>query len=266
MAELRRVTEEVMGMPITLAAPEPGLPEEAVADAFSDLRWVDRTFSPFIPESAVSLINRGEIRVQEAPAEVLEVLDLCARFERLTNGCFSAWVRGRLDPSGLVKGWAIDRVCSRLERSGAASYMVDAGGDIAVRGGDVDGPWRVGVRHPLEKDKVVRVVEANDLAVATSGTYEKGDHILDPRTGLAATTLLSFTVIGPDILQADVFATSACVMGWEEGLRFLDNLPGYEGYAIDHHLVGHFTRGFARYCTATCGEGQSPAASSLARV
>ena len=110
-------------------------------------------------------------------------------------------------------------------------------------------PWRVGIRHPVERDKVARVVLAEDLAVATSGSYEKGDHIVNPYADRPAADLLSFTVVGPDILSADVYATAAFAMG-EAGLEFIDGVAGYEGFAISRSLIVSWTAGFDRYCVA----------------
>ena len=215
---------------------------------FADLRHIDAVFSPFKPESAVSHINSGALAITDAPPLVREVLDLCRTYEERTHGFFSAWREGRLDPSGLVKGWAIKRAAALLDARGHRHYFVDAAGDVRTRGERAPGlPWRVGIRHPVERDKVVRVVLANDLAVATSGTYEKGSHIYDPHTGRAATELLSLTVLGPSIVDADVFATAAFAMGGD-ALAFIEEQPGYEAYAIGHDLRGTWTSGFDAYC------------------
>jgi thiamine biosynthesis lipoprotein len=217
----------------------------AVLDAvFADLRWVDRTFSPFIADSAVARIGAGTLREADADAEVREVLELCRMYEAATEGAFAAWRSGRLDPCGLVKGWAIDRACEILERAGHRSYTVDGAGDVRARGCRGDGrPWRVGIRHPARHDRVVHVVDAVDLAVATSGTYERGRHIVDPRTGRAVGELVSLTVVGPDIVEADVYATAGFVMG-RAGIAFIEDQPGYEAYAIDRDLFAASTTGY----------------------
>ena len=189
----------------------------------------------------MSRINRGELRPEDAGQLVNQAIDLCRLYERATDGYFSAWIAGRFDPSGLVKGWAIDRACSILDRYGYRDYFVDAGGDVQTRGRNAEGgPWRVGIRHPIERDKVARVVLASGLAVATSGTYEKGEHILDPHSGKPANAWLSFTVVGPDILETDVYATACFAMGIA-GLDFMSRVAGYEAYAIDLRFGAHFT-------------------------
>jgi thiamine biosynthesis lipoprotein len=247
MASVRRV-EEVMGMPVTVQVVDKTAEAEALDRVFEDFSLLDRTFSPFRPDSKVSRINRGELQLDEAGGLAEQAIALCRQYERATHGYFSAWIAGRFDPSGLVKGWAIDRACSILDGYGYRDFFVDAGGDVQTRGHNADGrPWRVGVRHPIERQKVARVVLASGLAVATSGTYEKGEHIIDPHTGKPANALLSFTVVGPDILQADVYATAGFAMG-SGGLEFVARSRGYEAFAIDRNLRALYTVGFEALC------------------
>ena len=242
-----------MGMPVTVDVRDPNASAGALDDVYADLVRTDRLFSPFLPESEISRIRDGRLAVAEAGPLVHEVLELCRVFERDTDGYFSAWHEGKLDPSGLVKGWAIARGAAILDSRGYRDYFIDAGGDVMTRGHS--GPraaWRVGIRHPVERDKVVRVILASDLAVATSGTYEKGSHIYDPHTGAPATELLSMTVVGPRIVEADVYATAAFAMGLA-GLEFIEGRAGYEAYAIDKELRGHWTTGFDNYCEQVSG-------------
>src|ERR1700693_3273375 len=150
---MRRV-QEVMGMPVTVQVVDVAAEGEALDKVFDDFALLDRTFSPFLAGSEVSRINRGELRLEDASPLVSQAIDLCRLYERATDGYFSAWIAGRFDPSGLVKGWAIDRACSILDRYGYRDFFVDAGGDVQTRGRNAQGgPWRVGVRHPVERDK-----------------------------------------------------------------------------------------------------------------
>ncbi len=244
-----REVRELMGMPVTIAvADDQPATRLAVEEAFADFALLDRTFSPFLPGSAVSRVNRGELRLGQAGELVDQAANLCQLYEQATDGYFSAWPEGRFDPSGLVKGWAIDRAGSILSRHGCRDFYVDAGGDVLARGeSTAGGAWRVGIRHPVNRAEVVRVVLAANLAIATSGTYEKGDHIRNPHTGAPATDWLSFTVAGPDIFNADIYATAAFAMG-EEGLAFIERTSGYEAYAIDRKLIGSWTAGFDALC------------------
>lgn len=237
-----------MGMPITVDVRDSAADAAAFDAVFAELRDIDELFSPFKIESAISRINDGRLAPGDAPLLVREVLALCAQYERRTRGFFSPWHAGRLDPSGLVKGWALGRAAAILDGRGYRDYFIDGAGDVWARGHSASrAPWRVGIRHPVERDKVVRVVLASDLAVATSGTYEKGEHIYDPHTGLPTTALLSMSVVGPSIVDADVFATAAFAMG-PEGLDLIESEPGYEAYAIDRDLRATWTTGFDALC------------------
>jgi thiamine biosynthesis lipoprotein len=237
-----------MGMPITVDVRDADASADVLDEIYADLVRIDGLFSPFLPESEVSRIGDGRLAVDHSGPLVHEVLELCRAFERDTDGYFNAWYGGKLDPSGVVKGWAIARAAASLDTRGYDDYFIDAGGDVRTRGHSAPGaPWRVGIRHPVERDKVARVILATDLAVATSGTYEKGPHIYDPHTGAPATELLSMTVVGPSILEADVYATAAFAMGLA-GLEFIEHRSGYEAYAIDKKLRGHWTTGFDDYC------------------
>jgi thiamine biosynthesis lipoprotein len=233
-----------MGMPVTVQVVDDSAQSEALDKVFEDFALLDRTFSPFLAGSEVSRINRAELRPEDAGQLMKQAIDLCRLYEQATEGYFSPWIAGRFDPSGLVKGWAIDRACSILDGYGYRDFFVDAGGDVQTRGRNAEGgPWRVGVRHPVERDKVACVVLVSGLAVATSGTYEKGEHIVDPHTGKPAGALLSFTVVGPDILQADVYATAGVAMG-VPGLEFVTRTARYEAFAIDDQLRAWYTPGF----------------------
>jgi len=225
-----------MGTMVTIDVrdPHPREPavEAAVNAAIAWLHEVDATFSTYRTGSEISRMGRGELKESECSPEVREVLGLCAEVARRSGGCFDIHSGGRLDPSGLVKGWSVQRAAELLRAAGARSYFVGAGGDIVTRGEAAPGErWRVGIRHPEIADQVAMVLEAGDLAIATSGAYERGDHILDPRTGRAPCGLLSMTVVGPSLTYADAFATAAFVMG-EQGLHWIAGMNGYEALAI----------------------------------
>ncbi len=221
-----------MGTVVTLDIRDRDLPEAAVDEAIAWFHEVDATFSTYRPESEISRISRGELSPRECSAEVHEVLGLCAEVTRRSRGCFDIQLGGRLDPSGLVKGWSVQRAAEMLQASGARNFFIGAGGDIVTRGVPAGQQrWRVGIRHPEIGDRVAAVLEAGDLAVATSGAYERGEHIVDPRTGRAPVGLLSMTVAGPSLTYADAFATAAFVMG-EAGLAWVAGIDGYDALAI----------------------------------
>jgi thiamine biosynthesis lipoprotein len=225
--------EHVMGMPIVDGGA--GHPHDAVLDRMFDwLRVVDATFSTYKADSEVSRINRGELALEDASPDVREVLDRCEELRHETKGYFDAHPASpsELDPSGLVKGWSVDRAAVILDEAGLRNYCVNAGGDMLVRGRAIpDDVWRVGIQHPLELDKVAKVVVSNDLAVATSGAYARGEHVIDPHTRRAPEGVLSVTITGPVLATADAYATAAFAMGLE-GPKWTARLRGYEAMTI----------------------------------
>jgi FAD:protein FMN transferase len=220
--------------------------DDAVARAQAELRWVDDVFSTWKPQSPVSRLRRGEIRVDEAPPEVAEVLELCRRAREASDGWFDPWAMpGGVDPTGLVKGWAVQRALAIIKDSGAPAAMINAGGDIAVYGQPAPGqPWRIGIENPLALDRLLLTADlAGAGALATSGSYQRGRHLIDPRTGQATTRLLAATVIGHDLGYADALATGLYASGGRL-LERISLLVGYHGFVVDGRGNVHASRGF----------------------
>jgi len=240
-------TERVMGILVRVAVRDGGCDPPAVDAAFAWLRFVDATFSTYLPVSEISRIGRGELEPADAHPLVRAVLARCQRLRAETGGAFDARapLGGPPDPSGYVKGWAVERAAALLQAGGARDLCVDAGGDVCLRGG----PWRVGVRHPRRRDRLAAVLELRDGAVATSGAYERGPHIVDPRTGRPAAGALSVTIVGPDLGTADAYATAAFAMG-RRGPAWTARLEGYGAMTIldDDRVLD--TAEFARHCPA----------------
>lgn len=210
---------------IHVRGPDPGGPAVAgvVRACFDELRWVEEVFSLYRPASPLSRLRRGELAIEQAVAlhpEIGEVIDLCQEATHKTHGSFS-WLlpdaEGALliEPTGLVKGWAVARCADRLERLAGHAYCINAGGDIAVGGLDAtaggDRPWRIGLEDPTDTGAVARVVALRQGAVATSGTAARGAHLVDPRTGERVGCPGSVSVVGPSVLWADVWATALFV-------------------------------------------------------
>jgi len=243
--------ESMMGTVITVDVRDPGIGEAAVDSAFAWFREVDGTFSTFRLDSEINRLDRGEIAERECRPEVWEVLGLCAEVERRSGGCFDIHAAGRLDPSGLVKGWSVERAAAQLQAAGARNFFIAAGGDLVARGEPApDRHWRVGIRHPELADRVAAVLAVRDIAVATSGCYERGEHIVDPRTRRAPAGLLSMTVIGPNLTYADAFATAAFVMG-EAGAAWVSGIDGYDALAITEDRRTMWTAGLDRLLVRT---------------
>jgi thiamine biosynthesis lipoprotein len=210
--------EHIMGMPIVVEVRDGDVPD----DVFDWFRHVDETFSTYKDGSEVSRIRRGELALEDASDEVRGVYARCAELRDETSGFFDVDAVDR-DPSGYVKGWAVDRAAEML----TGEYAINAGGDIRTRG-----PWRIGIQHPLEPQAVAKVVEGDDLAVATSGGYERGDHVRDPHSDYAPAGILSVTITGPELGTADAYATAAFAMGGHRAPNWTARLRGYEAMTI----------------------------------
>ncbi|MGW0878710.1 FAD:protein FMN transferase [Streptomyces sp. NPDC002671] len=217
---------------------EPGAVRAALREAVAGLHRADAVFSTYREDSEVSRLARGELTPAECAPELTEVLELAAEAERVSEGWFSTRYRGALDPTGIVKGWAAERAARLLAAvDGVCGVSVNGGGDVQLLG--VPEPhraWRTGVSDPLRPGGLAAVISAAgvpELAVATSGTAERGEHIVDPRTGRPAVTdLLAVTVVGPRLTWVDCWATAAFAMGSRAGLAWLESLPDTEALLI----------------------------------
>ena len=230
---VRRV-EHIMGMPVVVDVRDEDFDESVLERMFDWLRSADATFSTYKEDSEISRLNRGELALAAAHPDVREVLDRCEALRVETDGYFDlrAAAADAIDPSGLVKGWAVDRVASILDESGSRNYAVNVAGDMRLRGRAVPEPcWSVGIQHPLDTNAVAAVVEANDLAIATSGAYARGEHVIDPHTRRPPVGVLSVTITGPELATADAYATAAFAMG-EAGTHWTARLHGYEAMTI----------------------------------
>ncbi|HVC41214.1 MAG TPA: FAD:protein FMN transferase [Candidatus Saccharimonadales bacterium] len=254
--ESRKVrAEPLMGTVIALDVRDPGLPEEVIDSVFAWFRQVDATFSTFRSDSEISRLSRRELGLSECSRDVREVIFLCDEVCRRSDGCFDIWTGGRCDPSALVKGWSVERASQMLAAAGARNFFINAGGDIIARGRPArDRAWRVGIRHPEQTDRLAAVLAVSDLAVATSGTYERGEHIVDPRTRNPPTGLLSMTVIGPSLAYADAYSTAAFVMG-DRGASWVAGIDGYAALAITEQHRTVWTEGADHLIVRDCPTG-----------
>jgi thiamine biosynthesis lipoprotein len=238
---VRRKVAQVMGMPISLALRgrhvDDGVAESAWQEALGILDEVDRVFSPYRATSVISRLDRGDIDLVDCPAEVLEVLDLGERARRESAGAFDVRRRdaeGRiaLDPSGVVKGWAVERAARAIERLPDTDFCLSAGGDMICRSSQPSAPaWRIGIEDPHDPQRVVAVVPVFNGAVATSGLTHRGAHIFDPRTGRTPRLIASVTVVGPDLVWADIDATAAFAMD-TDALAWLSGREGRSGLVV----------------------------------
>lgn len=266
---LRRV-EQIMGTAIGLDVRDASVNPAALDEVFAYLREVDRRFSPYKPDSEVSRLIRGELEETNVSSDLRAIMSLCDQVRHTSEGYFDIRAHrpdGRPDPTGLVKGWALEKASRILEAAGARNYCINGGGDVVASGEPAGNgaagiepagssvaagqAWRVGIRHPFIADRLAAVLAIRDGAVATSGAYERGEHIRNPLTGRAPEGLVSVTIVGPSLTLADAYATAAFAMG-ASGLAWVAALPGFAGCGIttdqdasDARLV--WTPGFERY-------------------
>jgi len=237
-----------MGMPVTLEVVDASATDEVFDTVFAYFEYIDGKFSTYKESSEITSINRREVRVEQSSEDMRTVFALAEQTRRETNGYFDIARSGIYDPSGIVKGWAIYNAAEILWQKGFENFYVDAGGDIQAAGKNSRGQnWRVGIRNPFNMNEIVKVLSISNCGVATSGTYIRGQHIYNPKNNhQTLTDIMSFTVIGPNIYEADRFATAAFAMG-KAGILFIEKLAGFEGYMIDAHGQATFTSGFMRY-------------------
>jgi thiamine biosynthesis lipoprotein len=230
---------------------------DAIDDVVAWFHHVDQTFSTYRLDSPISRLGLGELEMADLDDEVVSVLALCAELFEDTDGAFDILAvpapnGSRLDPSGVVKGWSVERAADLLELTGAENFCINAGGDIAVRGGAAPGAgWRIGIRHPSVANRVAAVIRAGGrLAIATSATYERGAHIIDPATGAPTADLASVTVVGPDLTYADAYATAVFVKGLDGLEWLLDRHPDYAGFVVTHDEETYSTPNFAAFTSS----------------
>ena len=252
-----------MGVPVMFDICDPGIGLDVLKDAVAWLHWVDETFSTYRADSQISRFNRGELTAAELHPDVTAVLDRCAELRKQTGGYFDIEApyragggapaagrgnAGSVEPSGLVKGWAVARVAQRLREAGARNFMINASGDIHAAGHpDAARAWRVGIQHPRLRREVALTLELRDMAVATSGTQARGEHLIDPFSDSRPAGLLSVTIVGPDIATADAYATAAFAMGAERAAAWCARLDGYEAALIREDDTVLTTAGLQRF-------------------
>lgn len=242
-------TRILMDMPITIEIVDPHAAKKIFPEIFAYFTYVDNKFSTFKKSSEITGINMGLLSRENYSEDMKMILALCQKTKKETDGYFNILRDGQIDPSGLVKGWAIYNAANLIKSRGFSNYFVDAGGDIQVNGHNIKGnKWQIGIRNPFNRKEIVKIINADYEGVATSGTYIRGQHIYNPfKSEEEIKDIISMTVIGPNIYEADRFATAAFAMG-KSGIEFIERLNGFEGYMIDKDGIATYTDGFERYC------------------
>jgi thiamine biosynthesis lipoprotein len=240
-------TRLLMGMPITVEVVDATVRQGDLDKVFAYFVSVDDRFSTYKETSEISRINRGELLPAHSSEEMKSILALSEQTKKETNGYFDIRRDGICDPSGIVKGWAIQQVADILKARGFQNFYIDAGGDIQIAGYKDGQSWRVGIRNPFNRAENVKILVLTDRGVATSGTAIRGQHIYDPyNPHRPILDVVSITVVSANVYDADRFATAAFAMG-TRGTQFIEKLAGFEGYMIDAYARATFTSGFERY-------------------
>lgn len=237
-----------MGMHITIEIVDSQVKPHDIQQIFNYFTYIDNKFSTYKKTSEISQINNKKLNKNQYSTDMKTILALCEQTKSETNGYFDILHNDKLDPSGIVKGWAIWQAAKLLQKAGFKNFYVDAGGDIQVKGKNSQGKsWTVGIRNPFNDKEIIKVISLNDKGIATSGTSIRGQHIYNPHNPNAKISqILSFTVIGKNVYEVDRFATAAFAMG-EKGINFIENLPGFEAYMVDQKGIGTYTSGFNKY-------------------
>lgn len=241
-------TRILMGMPVSVEVLDAAATDDTINEVFAYFEYVDEKFSTYKETSEISQINNGQITLAQASADMQTIFALADQTKQATNGFFDIAHDGRYDPSGIVKGWAIDQAAEQLRQKGFKNFYVDAGGDIQAFGrNEQNEEWRVGIRNPFNLTEIVKVLAISNCGVATSGNYVRGHHIYNPmQVDDPLAEVLSLTVVGPNIYEADRFATAAFAMG-RAGIVFIESLDNFEGYMIDAEGQATLTSGLGRY-------------------
>lgn len=243
-------TRFIMGMPVVIEMADKEIKQELFEEIFAYFTYVDEKFSTYKDGSEITAINKGGLKEGEYSKDMKQVFELAKETKQATKGYFDVTTpNDSYDPSGLVKGWAIYNAAQLLRDHGVSNFYIEIAGDIEVAGKSTSGkPWQIGIQNPFNKKReIVKVMHLSNKGIATSGSYVRGHHIYNPiENRLADSDIVSLTVIGPNIYEADRFATAAFAMG-RKGINFIEELDGFEGYAIDQKGTATFTSGFDHY-------------------
>jgi thiamine biosynthesis lipoprotein len=226
-----RKVATIMGIPISIDIPAGG--DMIFIESFAIFSEIDNRFSTYKHNSEVSNFNKGVVSLEKCSDSFKKVYETCEQFKKETNGYFDAFYNKKYDPSGYVKGYALEQAANYLKQKGYNEFLINAGGDI-VAYSNSGKSWKIGITNPNDTKKILAQLEVDSIAIATSGTYERGDHIIDPITDKKPVFFKSVTIFGPSIVIADVYATVIFAMG-ERGLELLQQIPGYSCIYVDRN-------------------------------
>lgn len=236
-----------MGMPVVINIPNEIVSKKDIEEILFYFDYIDEKFSTYKKDSEIMKINKGKIQKKNYSEDMKLIFKLAEKTKKETNGYFDIVRNGSIDPSGIVKGFAIFEAAKKLKEKGYKNFYIEIAGDIQVYGKNEKGKnWQIGIENPFDRKEIVKVTQLTNKGIATSGTYVRGKHIYNPFTKKHADDIASITVIGPNIYEADRFATAAFAMG-EKGIDFIESLRNFEGYMITKSKRALFTSGFEKY-------------------
>lgn len=239
----------VMGMLSVVDIVDKGATDEDINEIFSYFHYIDNKFSTYKENSEISQINRKELKEPQYSSEMRKILYLSETTKKETDGYFDIQINGVLDPSGIVKGYAIFEAARIFKNKGFNNFYVEIAGDVQTYGkNEKNEKWSVGIQNPFNLNEIVKVVYLKGQGIATSGTYLRGKHIYNPKSKEKADDIMSVTVIGPNVYEADRFATAVFAMG-RKGIEFIEKLKGFEGYMIQKDKRAVYTSGFENYAS-----------------
>ena len=241
-------TRMIMEMPITIEVIDEKITDAEFAAIFDYFMYVDTLFNINKKESEISRLNSGKLLKKHISFDLRHILQLAEDTRKETKGYFNSTHNGIVDPSGIVKGWAIFNAANLLKSQGYKNFFIEAGGDIQLSGKNKKGEyWQVSICNPFDKNEIVAVLTVTNKGVSTSGKYNRGQNIYNPRDpGNRKNHIASLTMIGPSVYDADRFATAAFAMG-DKGIQFIEQMEGFEGYSIDCKGKASYTSGFHQY-------------------
>ena len=237
----------IMSMPAIIEIVDSHVNQEIFDEVFNYLVSIDERFSIYKKESEITLFNEGKIKKLNLSEDMKEVFRLSEEMKNKTDGFIDTFFDGRIDPSGIIKGLAIYKASLILRKKGFKNFYIEIAGDFEIAGLNIEGKkWAIGIRNPFNKKENIKVLYLTDVGIATSGTYENGNHIYNPIKKNKAIEIESITIIGPNVYEADCFATACFAMG-KKGIYFIERQPHFDGYMIDHEGIATFTSNFEKY-------------------
>lgn len=239
-------TRFIMGMPIIIELHASTLDQSIFEKAFKYFKEVDAKFSTYKETSEITKINKGKTSESNISSDMRLIFKLAQQTKKETQGYFDIYRNGTYDPSGIVKGWAIQNAAKIIKSNNVKDFFIECGGDIQIGGRNKGKNWKIGIKNPFDQSQIIKIISVYNKGVATSGNYIRGEHIYNPKTSQYISEIISITVIGPNIYEADRFATAAFAMG-KHGINFIEKLNKFEGYMIDKNGIATMTSGFDKY-------------------